>query len=71
MLSMFENASLVDTNLSKWDVSNVYDMAQMLANATSFQGSKLENWNIQQVNSTRLIFQPSLIFIQLGCIKYN
>lgn len=46
---MFHEASLFDANLSRWDVSNVTEVIQTFAGATSFQGVGVDRWNISQV----------------------
>jgi surface protein len=55
---MFNNSSLINTDISKWDVSNINDMNHMFASATSLNQS-FARWNISNVINMQSIFDNS------------
>lgn len=46
MISMFQNATLFDADLSKWVVLNVTNMAYMFGRTSQFAGKGLQNWEL-------------------------
>lgn len=63
MHSMFNGATLVNGDLSDWDVSNVENMWAMFANAKSFN-SDLSNWDVANVTNFGLMFEGASEFNQ-------
>ena len=59
---MFAYSTLFDADLSKWDVSNVYDMKGVFSHASSFHGNGLEYWNITNANTTAYMFAFAVSF---------
>jgi surface protein len=48
MTGMFAGATVVDADISKWDVSSVIDMTHMFAGATVFDAD-ISEWDVSSV----------------------
>jgi surface protein len=46
---MFQGAVAFNTNVSRWNVSNVTDMQNMFSKARAFSNQDLSNWNVKKV----------------------
>lgn len=55
MTAMFNGASMMNHNLSNWDVSQVTTMSYMFANATQFNGA-ISTWNVSNVTNMENMF---------------
>ena len=50
------NIDRFNFDVSKWDVSNVTNMAFMFVGCESFEGKGLENWDVSNVENTKYMF---------------
>ena len=50
------NINKINFDVSKWDVSNVTNMAFMFVGCESFEGKGLENWDVSNVENTKYMF---------------
>ena len=63
---MFEDQANFNDDISRWNVSNVVDMDEILNGATSFNGD-LSRWEVGQVESMDFMFHGATSFThQLG-----
>jgi Leucine-rich repeat (LRR) protein len=53
---MFKGAKYVNFDVSTWDVSNVQEFHGMFNNATNFQGTGLERWDVSQGRLFMIMF---------------
>jgi len=63
---MFADASAFNQDLSKWDVSKVYDMEDMFLRASSFN-QDLSKWDVSAVTDMRSMFQGASAFNRELC----
>jgi surface protein len=63
MASMFCGCKKLDTDLSKWDVSNVMDMKLMFFNCVKFN-SNISKWNVSKVKDMHRMFKYCINFNQ-------
>jgi surface protein len=56
MFATFDTAVFFNGNLSRWDTSQVVNMAQMFRGTEVFQGIGLEDWNTSQVINMASMF---------------
>ncbi len=63
MNNMFDGASLFESDLSNWDVSNVTDMSRMFANTNVFD-SNLSRWDVSNVTDMSYMFYGNALFDQ-------
>lgn len=63
MLSMFKDATNFNSDISKWDVSNVENMNFMFNNATTFN-QDISKWNVGKVTTMISMFQEADAFNQ-------
>ena len=61
MFGMFFAASSFNGDLSKWDVSRVYNMYVMFASASSFNGD-LSKWDVSRVTNMKGMFSYASSF---------
>lgn len=61
--SMFFGASLFNSNISAWDVSNIITMNSMFKNTVQFNNN-LSQWNVSSVISMNNMFENATIFNQ-------
>ena len=54
---MFSWSERFDSDLSKWDVSNVTNMKGMFYHASGFPGRGLEKWNVSDKCNMREMFE--------------
>ena len=57
------NINKINFDVSKWDVSNVTNMAFMFVGCESFEGKGLENWDVSNVKDMSCMFSD--------CINFN
>ena len=62
LTGMFQYSNISNTNLSDWNVSNVYEMDSMFQDAALFEGIGLDHWNISNVNNTAYMFDSATSF---------
>ena len=62
-LSKFCHAIWFNSDISRWNVSNVTDMSEMFAYAKRFN-QDLSKWNVSNVEYMRCMFQGFLSFKQ-------
>lgn len=60
---MFNEAAIVNADLSSWDVSHVTDMSGMFSGALAFNGN-ISTWNTSQVTNMYAMFVAALVFNQ-------
>ena len=63
MISMFNNATAFNQNISSWNVSNVTNMSYMFQSATAFN-QPIGAWNVSNVTNMALMFYKSSTFNQ-------
>ena len=63
MEGMFQNATLFNSNLNSWNVSNVTNMSRMFFGARNFN-SQLDNWNTGNVTDMSNMFKRATNFNQ-------
>merc|ERR1712151_753310 len=61
MQSMFEGASKMNSDLSRWNVRKVTDMSQMFFYAESFNGN-VSAWNVSNVKQMTNMFRGAESF---------
>ena len=57
------NINKINFDVSKWDVSNVTNMAFMFVGCESFEGKNIENWDVSNVENMASMFN--------GCKKFT
>ena len=68
---MFYGATSFNSDISRWDVSNVTNMAQMFTNASSFN-SVLSGWDVSNVTDMNFMFSGATSFNQdIGSWQFN
>jgi surface protein len=60
---MFNEAAIVNADLSSWDVSHVTDMSGMFSGALAFNGN-ISTWNTSQATNMYAMFVAALAFNQ-------
>ena len=66
-----ELSEIDNIDISKWDVSNVTNMASMFGGCESFEGKGLENWDVSNVISMKYMFQNCENFKAKDLDKWN
>ena len=56
MKNMFMNAQKFNGDISKWDVSSVYDMEGMFLRARKFKNCSLNDWDVSNVVNMSSMF---------------
>ncbi len=61
--SMFEQATLFNSDISSWNVSNVTNMQRMFQTCTAFN-QNISSWNVSNVTTMQAMFQTCTAFNQ-------
>jgi surface protein len=69
MESMFENATLFDSDLTLWETGAVVNMRAMFRNAIHFDGGCLRYWNVSAVQDSANMFDRAATFSRQLCWK--
>lgn len=72
MAQMFQGTVGFECDLGEWNTENVKDMSRMFSLDSKFTGKGLENWNVEKVEKTDMMFSGCTLFnAPIGNWKLN